>query len=164
MTNAIQERPRYEGYEHQVLYTGPSYHAFGRDLQVLGFREGFKKLIEDSAIEDFGRTLKGLELTPIPYTEPVTPALGVYPGKDYCLDFDGIDFLSSSAIGKMLRFNREHIESRNVNLGIVRMIPGIYEIFEITRMNKGFDIKDSIEKLLASPRNPGNRNFAKLNC
>jgi len=55
------------------------------------------------------------------------------------LDFCNVQFLSSAALGLLIRISKK-IYERNGQLKLCNIAPKIYEIFKITRLNQIFDI------------------------
>jgi anti-sigma B factor antagonist len=74
-------------------------------------------------------------------------------GADDCenllLNFAGVGFLSSSALGKLLVLNKR-MKAKGGQLKLCEVCPEIAEIFELTKLNQVFDIKnDETNGLLA---------------
>lgn len=57
------------------------------------------------------------------------------------LDFSGVDYLSSAALGKLITLNKK-IRGVTGQLRLCAIRPEIYEVFEITSLNKMFPIYD----------------------
>lgn len=57
------------------------------------------------------------------------------------LNFSNVDFLSSGALGKLITLDKK-IKARAGKLKLSNIRPEIYEVFQITRLNKLFDIHD----------------------
>ena len=65
------------------------------------------------------------------------------------LNFGNVEFLSSAALGKLITLNRK-LQSAGGKLILCNIDPQIYEVFEITRLNKLFTIhKDEQDGLQA---------------
>ena len=56
------------------------------------------------------------------------------------LNFTGVNFLSSGALCKLILLEKK-IKACNGVLRFCNVIPGIYEVFVITRLNQLFDVK-----------------------
>ena len=65
------------------------------------------------------------------------------------LDFQNVQFLSSSVLGLLLRISKKVYE-RDGRLKLCSINRKIYEIFKITRLNKIFEIYDDLESALES--------------
>lgn len=55
------------------------------------------------------------------------------------LDFSTVDFMASSALGKLVQLHKKTKEFR-VKLKLSGITPEIFEVFKITKLNKVFDI------------------------
>jgi anti-sigma B factor antagonist len=56
------------------------------------------------------------------------------------LNFDNVDFLSSAALGKLITLDRK-VKSAQGRLKMSNIRPEILEVFQITKLNKVFDIR-----------------------
>ena len=65
------------------------------------------------------------------------------------LNFSGVAFLSSSALGKLITLDKK-VRARGGTLRLCNIRPEIYEVFAITKLNRLFDIKDDESDALAS--------------
>lgn len=65
------------------------------------------------------------------------------------LSFQNVEHLSSAALGVLITLNKQ-VAERKGRLKLSDITPQIYEVFKITRLNKLFDIHDTVEKALAS--------------
>jgi anti-sigma B factor antagonist len=63
------------------------------------------------------------------------------------LDFSAVDYLSSAALGKLITMNKK-IKGVSGQLRLCNIRPEIYEVFEITSLNKMFPIYDDQETAL----------------
>lgn len=64
------------------------------------------------------------------------------------LDFEGVMFMSSSMIGRVVILNKK-CKADNIDLAMCNVAPTIMEVFEVTRLNKVFTICDSVDDALA---------------
>ena len=64
------------------------------------------------------------------------------------LDFEGVMFMSSSMIGRVVKLNKK-CKADNIDLAMCNVPPTIMEVFEVTRLNKVFTICDTVEDALA---------------
>ena len=95
------------------------------DVTVVSFMD--KKILDESNIEGIGREL----LTLIEQNAQIR----------LLLDFGNVQYLSSAALGKLITVNKRVAED-NGKLVLCSIRPQIYEVFQITKLNKIFDIAD----------------------
>jgi len=67
--------------------------------------------------------------------------------KKIVLDFSIVEYLSSAALGKLITLDKK-VKAAKAKLRLCGIRPEIYEVFEITRLNKIFDIKSTQEEAL----------------
>lgn len=67
--------------------------------------------------------------------------------KKIILDFSQVEYLSSAALGKLIIMDKK-AKSAKTKLRLCSIRPDIYEVFEITRLNKIFDIHETQEDAL----------------
>ncbi len=67
--------------------------------------------------------------------------------KKIILDFSLVEYLSSAALGKLIIMDKK-AKAAKAKLRLCCIRPEIYEVFEITRLNKIFDIKATQEEAL----------------
>ncbi|QDU60051.1 Putative anti-sigma factor antagonist BtrV [Planctomycetes bacterium Pan216] len=67
--------------------------------------------------------------------------------KKILLNFDAVEYLSSAALGKLITMNKNVKEVKG-QLKLCSIRPEIYEVFEITKLNKVFQIYDDQEQAL----------------
>jgi anti-sigma B factor antagonist len=70
------------------------------------------------------------------------------------LDFQGVTFMSSAMIGKIVLLNKK-CKANNTTVKLCNIAPSIMEVFEITRLNKVFSIYDSMDEALKSFQKKG---------
>ena len=69
--------------------------------------------------------------------------------KSVLLNFSNVEFLSSSALGKLITLDRK-VKAAKGRLKMSNIRPEIFEVFQITKLNKVFDIrKDEVEAISA---------------
>jgi len=95
------------------------------DVTVVSFLD--KKILDESNIEEIGRELLGL--------------IEKRPQIKLLLDFESVQYLSSAALGKLITLNKRVAED-NGKLVLCSIRPQIYEVFQITKLNKIFDIAE----------------------
>ena len=94
-----------------------------------------RKILDDAIIQELGRELEGLVET---------------DGKTYLLlNFDNVEFLSSAALGKLIKLNTT-VKKSGGQLKMSNIRPEIYEVFAITRLNKFFEICEDETDALAT--------------
>jgi anti-sigma B factor antagonist len=63
------------------------------------------------------------------------------------LDFSNVEYLSSAALGKLITMDKK-VKAAKGKLRLCCIRPDIYEVFAITKLNKLFDMKDTLEAAL----------------
>jgi anti-sigma B factor antagonist len=101
------------------------------DVTVATFND--KKILDEANIQAIGQNLFDL--------------IDVDGRKKIVLDFSQVEYLSSAALGKLITMDKKAKASK-AKLRLCSIRSEIYEIFEITRLNKIFDIKKSKEDAL----------------
>jgi anti-sigma B factor antagonist len=103
------------------------------DVTVVRFRD--HKIVEDVSIQELGREMFHL--------------IDVDKRTKLVLNFSSVDFLSSSALGKLITLDKR-VKANGGVLKLSNIRPEIFEVFEITRLNRLFDIKDDEADALAA--------------
>ncbi len=103
------------------------------EVCVVRFRD--QKIIEDINIQEWGQELFHL--------------VDVENRQKVLLNFAGVDFLSSAALGKLITLDKK-VKARSGVLKLCNIRPEIYEVFAITKLNRLFDIRDEESEALAS--------------
>ncbi|MGD9126192.1 MAG: STAS domain-containing protein [Planctomycetia bacterium] len=103
------------------------------DVAVVCFRD--QKILDDLNIQELGRELSQL--------------VEGENRKKLLLNFNTVEFLSSSALGKLITLDKK-VKAVNGTLKLCNIQPEIYEVFVITKLNRVFDIKDSEAEGLAA--------------
>jgi anti-sigma B factor antagonist len=93
------------------------------DITVVNFVD--KKILDEQNIQVIGEQLFSL-----------VDELG---RRKVLLNFKNVEFLSSAALGKLITMNRK-LQSAGGKLVLCEIDPAIYEVFEITKLNKLFTI------------------------
>ena len=93
------------------------------DVTVVNFVD--KKILDEQNIQVIGEQLFSL-----------VDELG---RRKVLLNFKNVEFLSSAALGKLITMNRK-LQSAGGKLVLCEIDPQIYEVFEITKLNKLFNI------------------------
>ena len=103
------------------------------DVTLVRFQD--KKILDESMIEEFGAELFGL--------------VDLDNRKAILLNFDGVEFLGSAALGKLITLDRK-VKSHNGRLKLSNICPEILEVFQVTKLNRVFDIRDGEAEALAA--------------
>jgi anti-sigma B factor antagonist len=103
------------------------------DVTVVHFRD--PKIIEDLRIQELGQ-----ELYQLVETEN---------RKKLVLNFGSVDFLSSAALGVLIKLDKK-VKARKGVLKLCNIRPEIFEVFKITNLNRVFDIKPDEADALAA--------------
>ena len=94
------------------------------DITVVNFVD--KKILDEQNIQVIGEQLFSL-----------VDELG---RRKVLLNFKNVEFLSSAALGKLITMNRK-LQTAGGKLVLCEIDPQIYEVFEITKLNKLFTIQ-----------------------
>ena len=65
------------------------------------------------------------------------------------ISFENVDHLSSAALGTLITINNR-VRQKEGQLRLVHIDPQIYEVFQITKLNKLFHIYDTTEQAIKS--------------
>jgi anti-sigma B factor antagonist len=103
------------------------------DVSVVTFND--QKILDEAAIQELGAELLAL--------------VEQDNRKRILLDFTGVDFLSSAALGKLITFDRK-LKTAQGRLKMCGLAPGILEVFQVTKLNKVFDIRSERAEAVAS--------------
>jgi anti-sigma B factor antagonist len=103
------------------------------NVLVVGFTKA--KILDETTIEQIGKELN----------EAVQKA----PDAKIVLNFNGVSFMSSAMIGKLVSFNNA-CKTSDVKLKLCAISDNVMEVFKITRLNKVFDIYKSEDKAIAA--------------
>jgi anti-sigma B factor antagonist len=93
-------------------------------VTVVKFRD--KKILDEASIQELGAELFAL--------------VEQQNRKAVLLNFDGVDFLSSAALGKLITFDRK-VKAAKGRLKMSNIRPEILEVFQVTKLNRVFDIR-----------------------
>jgi anti-sigma B factor antagonist len=101
-------------------------------VTVVRFRD--QKIVEDLNIQELGQEL--FQLVEKDRREKIL------------LNFSSVEFLSSAALGKLITLDKK-VKAHNGQLRLSNIRPEIFEVFQITKLNRLFDIKDEEADALA---------------
>lgn len=105
------------------------------DVTVVEFRD--RKILDDVQIQEIGQEFADL--------------VEVDKRRSILLNFSNVEFLSSSALGKLIGLDKQ-VKQQDGKLRMSNIRPEIMEVFTITRLNKLFDIKGDLPEALAAFR------------
>jgi anti-sigma B factor antagonist len=94
------------------------------DVTVVNFTD--KKILDEQNIQVIGEQLFSL-----------VDDLG---RRKILLNFGNVEYLSSAALGKLITLNKK-VNNANGKLILCNIDPQIYEVFEITKLNRLFNIQ-----------------------
>jgi anti-sigma B factor antagonist len=94
------------------------------DVTVVNFID--KKILDEQNIQIIGEQLFNL--------------VDELSRRKLLLNFSNVEYLSSSALGKFITLNKK-INSQGGRLILCNIAPQIYEVFEITKLDKLFNIQ-----------------------
>jgi len=103
------------------------------DVSVVRFRD--RKILDEAVIQELGAELSAL--------------VEFDNRKAILLDFEGVEFLSSAALGKLITFDRK-LKTAQGRLKMCGISPGILEVFQVTKLNKVFDIRPTAAEAIAA--------------
>ncbi len=103
------------------------------DVTVVTFTD--KKILDEAGIQELGAELFSL--------------IERDNRRSIVLNFDNVDFLSSAALGKLITLDRK-VKQAQGRLKMCRIKPEILEVFQVTKLNKVFDIRDEQDEAIAA--------------
>jgi len=103
------------------------------DVSVVKFQD--RKILDEASILELGAELFAL----VEHDNR----------KSILLNFAGVEFLSSAALGKLITFDRK-VKSHKGRLKFCEIRPEILEVFQITKLNKVFDIRGEEAEAVAA--------------
>jgi len=109
------------------------------DVLVVYFTDA--KILDEARIAQIGKELMDM-------------AASAATNKKMVLNFQGVQFMSSAMIGKLVLLNKK-AKTDNVTLKFCSISPNVLEVFKITRLNKVFEIYADEEKAVKSFKKGG---------
>lgn len=103
------------------------------DVTVVKFLD--KKILDEANIQELGLELFSL----IEHDNR----------KSILLNFTDVEFLSSAALGKLITLDRK-VKASKGRLKMSNIRPEIFEVFQITKLNKVFDIRNDEAEAVAA--------------
>jgi anti-sigma B factor antagonist len=101
------------------------------DVTVVNFVD--KKILDEQSIQTIGEQLFSL--------------VDQENCRQMLLNFSNVEFLSSAALGKLIKLKKK-LEEVQGRLILCNIDPQIYEVFEITRLDKYFNIQKEEQEAL----------------
>ena len=108
------------------------------DVTVVNFVD--KKILDEPAIQVIGEQLFSL--------------VDESGRRKLLLNFHNVDFLSSAALGKLITLNKK-LQALGGKLVLCEISPTIYEVFEITKLDKFFTIQKEEKRRCSRSRHTG---------
>lgn len=81
--------------------------------------------------------------------EEIAKLIDSQPKPKLLICFKGVEHLSSAALGTLINVNNK-VKQKEGQLRLSDINPQIYEVFQITKLNRIFQIHDTAEKAIAS--------------
>jgi anti-anti-sigma factor len=103
-----------------------------KDVLVVYFTDA--KILDETRIAQIGADL-------------MSSAASAGQSKKMLVNFQGVQFMSSAMIGKLVLLNKK-CRTDEVALKMCMISPNVLEVFKITKLNKVFEIFDTEEKAL----------------
>ncbi len=103
------------------------------DVTVVRFRD--RKIVEDIDIQEIGRELMDL--------------VEVDGRQKLLLNFLAVEFLSSAALSQLIKLHKK-VQAIGGTLKLSNIRPDLFEVFQMTKLVRVFDIKDEEADALAS--------------
>jgi anti-sigma B factor antagonist len=103
------------------------------DVTLVRFQD--KKILDESMIEEFGSELFSL--------------VDLDNRKAILLNFHGVEFLGSAALGKLITLDRK-VKTAKGRLKLSNICPEILEVFEVTKLSRVFDIRPEEAEAIAA--------------
>ena len=104
------------------------------DVLVVYFTDA--KILDETRIQQIGQDL-------------TSSAASAGQNKKMLVNFQGVQFMSSAMIGKLVLLNKK-CKTDEVVLKMCAISPNVMEVFKITRLNKVFEIFDDQDKAIKS--------------
>lgn len=101
------------------------------DVTVVNFTD--RKILDEQSIQVIGEQLFSL--------------VDEAGRRKILLNFANVEFLSSAALGKLITLNKK-LQAAGGRLILCNIDPQIYEVFEITKLNKLFNIQKEEQSAL----------------
>lgn len=84
------------------------------------------------------------------FEEEVVRAIGELESPKVLIDFDGVEFISSSVLGKLIKLNDTVVAGRHGQLKLSSLASRIIEVFKITGLERLFSIHKTRDEALGA--------------
>ncbi len=112
----------------------PSSHLkIKREDRVVIVEFADRKILEELSIQEIGDELRKVAES--------------QPGIKLVLNFENVDHLASAALGMLITLHKK-VQEQNGELKLSNINRQIYQVFRITRLNRVFDIHDTVDEAL----------------
>lgn len=106
-----------------------------RDNGIIQVQFRDRNILDEANIQQIGEEIKGL--------------IEADPSPKLLINFQDVDHLSSAALGTLITINKR-VGALKGQLRLANIDPQIYQVFMITRLNKVFEIHETVDKAVAS--------------
>lgn len=83
------------------------------------------------------------ELSLVEIGEELSQLADAFPGRVLIVSFGNVDHLASATLGLLIKL-REQVARNSGHLILADIRPQIYEVFKITKLNRLFDISETV--------------------
>jgi hypothetical protein len=112
-----------------------------RGVRVIRFRH--EKILAQEQTQQMGRELFGC------FDADETDSGNSDPNSDYCVDWQGLEYLDTVGLGKLVVFNNKHKTFRGRGVGMINISPPLQQVLRIIGLDRVFDIHDTLDDYLA---------------
>ncbi|MFV1964529.1 MAG: STAS domain-containing protein [Pirellulaceae bacterium] len=109
------------------------------DVVVVCFTDA--KILDEARIQQIGKEMAEM-------------AASASTTKKMLVNFQGVQFMSSAMIGKLVLLNKK-CKATEIDLKLCQISSNVLEVFKITRLNKVFEIHADEEKALKAFKKKG---------
>ena len=81
--------------------------------------------------------------------EEITESIEAQDQPKILINFENVDHLSSAALGTLITINNK-VRAKDGQLRLTNIDPQILEVFKITKLDKLFEIHDTVQGAMAS--------------
>lgn len=107
-----------------------------------------KKLSDTTLVEFIDRNILDEALIQL-IGEEIAQLIDASPSPRLIISFSGVEHLSSAALGTLITLDKR-IQRNKGQLRLAHIDPQIYEVFVITRLNKLFQIHETVDEAAKS--------------
>ena len=106
-----------------------------RDGAIVEVQFRDRNILDEANIQQIGEEIKAI--------------IEAEPAPRLLINFTDVDHLSSAALGTLITINNR-VRTLKGQLRLSNIDPNIYQVFQITKLNKLFEIHDNAEKARSS--------------